>query len=65
MRKVANILEGIVLMLLSTVPFQLSICAYGKNAYGLMIILMFLALITVVLGVSLLKESGRSNIANW
>jgi hypothetical protein len=64
-RKVAYIFEGIVLLLLSTVPFQLSLNAYKKNAYGLMIILMFFALIAGLCGTYLLKESGRSNITDW
>ncbi len=60
MIRVANVLEGIVFLLISTIPFQLALSAYQKNAYGLMLILFFFALVTGVLGACFIKEGGRS-----
>ena len=60
MKRVANILEGIVLLLITAMPFQLSLSAYRKNAYGLMLILIFFALVTLVFGAYLIKEGSRS-----
>lgn len=58
MKRFANILEGIAFLLISTIPFQLSLSAYRKNAYGLMLILIFFTLVTGVFGAYLVKEGG-------
>jgi len=60
MKRFANILEGIVFLLMSTIPFQLSFSAYQNNAYGLMLILIFFGLVAGAFGAYFMKESGRT-----
>ena len=62
MRTIAYISGGMVILSVATVPFQLSIDAMEKEAYGLMILLMFFALFTGVYGIYLLQECGRNYI---
>jgi len=61
MRQVAYLLEGILILLVATVPFQLSVDALSINAYGMAIILLFFTLITGLCGAYLLKESSSND----
>ena len=61
MRQVAYLLEGILILLVATVPFQLSVDALSINAYGMAIILLFFTLMTGMCGAYLLQESRRND----
>jgi len=60
MRQVAYLLEGILILLVATVPFQLSVDALRMNAFSMAIILLFFTLFTGLCGAYLLKESSSN-----
>jgi hypothetical protein len=62
MRKLAYISGGIFILLVGSVPLQLSICTMKRGVCGLTIMLMFIALMTGLYGIYLLRESGRDYI---
>ena len=61
MRQVAYLLEGILILLVATVPFQLSVDAFRMNAFSMSIILLFFTLMTGMCGAYLLQESRRND----
>ncbi len=62
MRTVAYVFGGIVILSVASVPFQLSIDAIEKKAYGFTALLMSFALFIGVYGIYLLMESIHTYI---